>query len=492
MRYSSWDEIEPTATPAERELKACAEAGEPCKLGPDDKIPSQPKDWDTIDPDCYIRADVLRFLILSDTTTEKGVMLGGAYISGTLDLMDCEIAHKIVFVGCQFQQTIDLTRARCTSNLRIKNCALLALHAAGSSLSQQLDCGGTKFLAQEGKALNLQGAKVSGHLILRDTTVQGAVHLHSSEIGGSLDCTHANFLFREGYAFSLQGAEIKEGFLFRSVEHGQGVMNLTNAYANTLLDDQRSWPSNNKLILDGFTYDKIIGETDAKSRLAWLEKGDRWNGKFFPQPYKQLAKVLHDMGHEADALKVRVALARKLRAEQRRKLIDASNSDASLSPKALWKDFRPVLLYLKHTFENFVLRYGYERYRVIILLPLLVAFASYQAQLSWTEGSMVPNSSVILASESWLEIAQNHPDQTVKMWMTTTTGSDWESFNAIAYGIDLVIPLIEFGQTDTWAPSTNRGRSGARFWWLRWVLAGLGFVISTFALTALTNVFQKE
>src|SRR5207248_10549053 len=76
---------------------------------------------------------------------------------------------------------------------------------------------------------------------------------------------------------------------------------LRSAKIGTFRDEEKSWPGEGKLFLDGFTYDRISEDSPltAQSRIEWLHRQPR--DKFLPQPYEQLASVLRNMGHEREA-----------------------------------------------------------------------------------------------------------------------------------------------------------------------------------------------
>src|SRR4051812_2981798 len=91
-----------------------------------------------------------------------------------------------------------------------------------------------------------------------------------------------------------------------------------------IADDMESWEITDALLLDGFQYERFIdayledqpgvwthhiSRTDAKSRIAWLER----ELDFKPQPWEQLAKVLRDIGHQEDAKKVAIAKQERIR-----------------------------------------------------------------------------------------------------------------------------------------------------------------------------------
>ena len=96
------------------------------------------------------------------------------------------------------------------------------------------------------------------------------------------------------------------GFTWHDVTLENGaVLDLRGAVVGGLLDQERSWPSPGKLLIDGFTYKGFGPESpsDAASRLKWL----RLQPSFRPQPYQQLANVLRDNGDEAGAARVLAA-----------------------------------------------------------------------------------------------------------------------------------------------------------------------------------------
>src|SRR5215472_7794495 len=85
----------------------------------------------------------------------------------------------------------------------------------------------------------------------------------------------------------------------------QALLDLGNAHFGGLIDDERSWPTPGKLLIDGLVYNSLGPDTprDARSRLKWL----RLQPGFHPQPYHQLASFLRDNGDEAGSLKILAA-----------------------------------------------------------------------------------------------------------------------------------------------------------------------------------------
>jgi hypothetical protein len=107
---------------------------------------------------------------------------------------------------------------------------------------------------------------------------------------------------RHGLFASL--LEVNGGFGWLNVDMENGAtLDLTGASVNGFADDQRSWPQPGKLLIDGFTYKDIGPVKDAPSRLRWVAL----QPEFHPQPYRQLAKVLHESGDDAGAVGVLIA-----------------------------------------------------------------------------------------------------------------------------------------------------------------------------------------
>ncbi|MEX0305447.1 MAG: hypothetical protein AB3N24_23755 [Leisingera sp.] len=502
QRFTSWSEIEPTE--AERKLMQAAVAGEFCDCGPEGQTPPEPADWSSLPADRHIRADVLRFLLRggcdSSQVTEVGVMLEGALISGELDLTDCEIRNNMLLHNCRFQKGIHANRCNALKNFRLRSCKLPLLNAAGLKVGGQLNCDGTEFQNQNGTALNLQDADIGRTLSLDSVKILGAADLNGLKTGGQLDCEGAEFQNKDGMALNLQNAVIGQGFLFRDQVTVQGAVNLNAAYCGSLADDPECWPDSGHLILDGFTYHRLHGATDARTRLNWLARGDRWKGEFFPQPYKQLAKVLHDMGHEADAREVLYVLEKKLGAERRRQLRQEIADLRNITPSLGLRTAKYILLatdYASDWLQRVTVGYGRKPFRSLGVLAGLITAFWFATLAAWHAGGFAPNSSIVLTSPEWASYDSRgktpKPAHPAGHWSNQTIPRrDCESFSPLAYAADVVVPIIDFGQTDAWAPSTTRGPAGVFLWWARWLFTLAGWIVTALGAAALTGIIRRE
>lgn len=462
----TWAELQARElTPAEEQLIEACQKGEPYGLS-DGELPPE----GTPAPSRHIHADVLRYLILGGCDDCKvddiGVWVKGAHVTGTLDLKLNTTRGAIRMQNSRFEEHIDCEQSECKQ---------LVLN--GSDLQDLFG----------------QTMKVTGSVFLRNITTQATIDLNSATIGGQLACEKATFEVKNGHAFNAQSAKINGGLVWRGVTVTKGTLNFANAHTSVLCDDEGSWPSGWRVDLEGLTYDTIIGgPLDAKSRLAWLHNVSNWNGTFTPQPYTQLAKILRDMGHDNDARQVlekRDALLLKSYRKNLRKLSETTKNItvSHLATKSLAAAHWLFVDKLMGTLTG----YGHQPFRSLRFLFLLIGLAAIPSHMAWTFGGFAPNSAVIQVSDDWK--ALSHKENAAEEWSAKTqAGRDWETFQAIAYATDLVIPIINIGQTDAWAPSTTRGAAGYHMWWLSWVLTIVGWIVTALGAAAITGVIRRD
>ena len=274
----------------------------------------------------------------------------------------------------------------------------------------------------------------------------------------------------------------------------KGTVSLNGAHVGELADTPAHWPQDtDALVLFGFTYDRIKGKVSvSKDRRAWLKNGSHFDAKFFPQPYSQYAKFLRDVGHDIDAriiLEEREAL---LRIERRRRALDPKESngmnDLELFLTRLWARIDRFLL---DPAVKWVIGYGHAPFRALGTLVLLITLCAIPATMAYRQGDFAPNSAIVQESAAW-EGVQKTPNP-AKAWAAKEgKGRDWETFSTFAYAADVVIPIIDFGQTDAWAPSTTRGWWGCHLWWSRWVFTVLGWIITALGAAAIAGIIRRE
>jgi hypothetical protein len=410
-----------------------------------------------------IRAEFLRFLILGGDAVapvhEKGVELERAYISGALDLEGCQSVTSVLIVSSYLASSLILRdahlrglnlggsrvgaiegdRAKIDGPLFLRRGFLAEgeVRFSGAKIGGFLDCDHASFNNPGGTALFLDGAKVTGFLFLRDGfSAEGAVRLLGAEIGRNIECDGGSFKNADSFALLCHSAKVAGAVSLRNGFTAEGTIDFSSAHVRDLVDDNiaRGNAGPCKLLLDGFTYERIAGRapTDAKTRIAWLmqQREDYTSTDFRPQPFEQLSKVLAEMGHDGDA--------RKVAMEKQRLMIPVRVRQAAPYAKPfVW------LLWRLHQFTS---GFGYRPIRLIfILLALWLAGAAFYYQAS-EAGVFAPADLRVTTS----------PDLIAKCGTNWTRCKDLSSlpgFYALTYSADVVLPVSDLGQRKVWTPS---------------------------------------
>ena len=459
------DDLSPL-NPAEMALVNACKRGEPwVPAGWDGERPTEATTANTI------RADVIRFLLLGGDTGhpvhEEGVMLDGAWITGTLNLHQARCAVRLDARSCYFEDRPDLMAAH-LPQLVLSGSRVPGLDA------DRLTTTGTVFLDEKFEA-------------------EGEVRLLGAEIGGNLDCSGGSFDGASGDALCADGLRLT-GALFLRETSISGAINLATARIGTLADgDLTMWQSGDH-VLDGFRYDRIVGVTDADRRIAWLRQqdGTHLTSDFRPQPWEQLIKVLRDMGHPYDAGEVAIAKQEQLR--------------------AAGKIQGPVRQALHGLYGAFT-GYGYRPLRLIYSAGVIWFVASLLYAHAAAIGIMAPSNAEIIAHR------QLHTDlrgavadsgacgvrgevQPGNFWpQCPGLPSEYTTFHSFAYSLDLILPLVDLQQEHDWAPAVSytdaRGTvrnsvAGQLIRAVLWFEILFGWTASLVLVAVLTRLVEKD
>jgi hypothetical protein len=418
----------------------------------------------------------------------------------------------------------------------------------GAKISGSLDCADGKFYAPHRTALDAERSTVGGNVSLRRSPVDGnvslrrcfwaigEVNLRTATITGSLDCTGGQFRNRKGSALTADGVQVSRGIRLYDGFRAKGAVVLESARVGELLDDEAGWPTPGHLRLDGFVYSSIAtGPRDAKTRLAWLARQP--SIPFRPQPYQQLAKVLRESGHEADAKRVLIAKERERRKPRNlswlgrfwnRLLGIAIGYGYWLWPGLIWAGdwlgrFWNWLLWV-------TIGYGYRPWLALFWAGGWVAIGGFLFGWGYEKGIVIPAKAEAYHSgkRTWQEPEAYHSNK-----MTRQEPAFYPAFNRWLYALDTLVPIINFGQKDYWAPQVDcyerfpkRGSSvffslkgkeehrktglirggGVRLCVLgirdkpairvlylyRWLHIAAGWVLITLVVTGFTNLVRKE
>jgi hypothetical protein len=356
------------------------------------------------------------------------------------------------------------------------------VNLAGAEIDGQLQCGGGIFE----KGLNASALKVGSVFLGDGFTSKGVVRLFSATIDGALVCTGGTFennlvadslkvgrvLFNrvdvKGHvqAFSAKGevslvnAEI-DAELNCSGGIFEGGLDLRRAHAGSLADDEDSWPAGGKLLLDGFDYTISSNDgvpRDAKRRLNWIERGPSGpKDPFLPQPYEQLARVLHAMGDDAGARKVSIKEQWELRQQGR----------LGISARA-WNWF----LYI-------TVGYGYRAWFSIVWAVVVVAIGAAVFQYAtFLRATNAKVSAPVVAAGT---APQKQPGE----------GAASKLPHPVLYSIDVFLPFADIDQKKTWKLDDKGDFFLAyQVWYLFEEIAG--WVLTALLAAAATGLLKKQ
>jgi hypothetical protein len=281
----------------------------------------------------------------------------------------------------------------------------------GVQIGGNLECDGGTFKNPGKDALSADGVNVQGSVFFCEGfSAEGAVRLLGAQIGGDLDCNGGRFT-----EVSAKTAVIKGNFIWLVIPDAQKArLNLINASAGALVDEEASWPAAGNLKLDGFVYGRIsAGPTDAQKRLEWLARLNQ----FTLQPYRQLATVLRELGDTGGARQVLFEMEHR-----RRKLEDQSWR------ARLWSQLLEITI-----------GYGHKPWRALEWLGCIMALGFLLFGLGYFGGGIVPSDRT--AYETFEQTGLPPPY--------------YPRFNALVYSLEHSFPLVNLGQKDHWGPSPD-------------------------------------
>ena len=374
----------------------------------------------------------------------------------------------------------------------------------GAFVGGDLSCMGGTFRNLSGYAITAENITVGQSVLLfGGFNAYGKIDLFGVKISQTLNCYGGTFDF-----VILNEATIKGLFVWSRIQNANVVeLDLRNASVGSLADDEESWPQKGRLRLDGFEYQRISDSpleedfleaseessgkkyeinipTDAPTRLKWLDI----QPQFRPQPYRQLAKVLREMGDDDGAKEVLFEMESRARAENRRRLFHSPG--------------RWLVRSTEDTFSGALVGYG--------IYPIwALGYSLGLTGLGWIifrraqrVGAMAPTGQS--ACETF------HAEG--------VTPKCYPPFIPLVYSLENCLPVIKLGQDERWQPDphpktrvppASSGRFGRavdrlsdlvpgylvtpkclRF--LRWGMIIVGWVLAIYFVAGLTGAVKTN
>lgn len=375
--------------------------------------------------------------------TASGLRVTDAYLRDGF-----EATGPLFFVGATIKSNLEMDGAK-LRGIDARGISLTAdgLHVATALLRFGFDAAGSVRLvgATVERELDLTGARLVG--IDADGNSLNADRLH---VGGGV-------VLQDGFAAAgtvrFVGATI-DGQLLLHETAGIDGLRLTSARCAVLADDQGSWPESGRLSLRGFRFGALGSDADFKQRLNWVRR--QWTADWSTDPYEQLAAYYSSTGDEGAAKRMRIA----------------KNHDELNHLKRTRKKGSLAYRFWRRPF-GWLLGYGYRRWPAGALLVATLVAAGGVFYWAEQEGAMVPNEPAVDDAGNPLPCGEAYP-----------------CFNSWVYGADVVLPIINFGQDDTWRPVETAG--GNQMWiWARWAFIAVGWTLASVFVAAFTALVQR-
>jgi hypothetical protein len=431
-------------------------------------------------PSRRVRASLITWLVFNrlaaGLVNSKGIEVLGALIVDRLDLAHAAIPFQILLRSCALMQDANLIAAeipelqldgswiggplladtvRIQTNLVLKGIHALrgveltgariggSLEATGATLMPQLnvtvsfEAGGPRY-HQPLTTLSALGAQIQGRVELNDVHSDGIIDLSNASLGILLDTTGLVFspvpLSPPGMPTGLVLYQATTmGMRWKDVKTDQNtIIYLEDANVGRIDDDAlSSWPQPGNLFLNGLKYERINGSVDL--RLQWL----KLQGRFYPQPFQQLADALRNNGDDAGATRVLIA-----------------GEDARL----------PTLPTVQWLWENLLratIGYGYRPFRVGCYFLFIVGFGWFLVWCGRRGRIMIPT--------------PERPD---------------DPLSPLVYSLDTFLPIIDLHQEKNWWPDAGRRWGWALRVWL-WFEICAGWILSTLFLAGVTGLIRR-
>lgn len=369
--------------------------------------------------------DLEVYLRLSCCRVAGQLRLSGARIGGGVFLNDAVIGTPGAATrGDESQPTsLLLNHTTVGTDIRAKR---LTVHGRfllnGTTVAGRVLLDGGSFANPGGSAIHAETLSVGTDLSAKDIRAVGRVDLKGARIPGQLDLHRAVLANPGDQALRISSADIGELWL-RGAEPVRGIVNLRRSQLDLLHVPTEVLPD--KVRLDGLTYRTLAPHHPAEERLPLLERDE---AGYLPYAYEQLAAAYRTSGDEAAARTVQLAKLRR----HRRTL--------------------PRYARLWGLLQDATVGYGYR--------PMRAAGWLFALLLSGSVAFAVRTPPPLKAGEA-------------------------PEFNPVFYTLDLLLPVIGFGQEAAFAP-------GGWQQWLSYLLIVTGWTLATTILAGISRSLSRQ
>ncbi len=500
--------------PAEKRLLDACQKGEVLNLG--NERPTEK----TVDNE--IRGEFLRALILSNNQKieesskkyilkidPKGIMFSGVFISGIFDFSFCSTNLPIFFENSIIENEINLMYSKIgllyflDSNLKaIKGYGLICVNDIifnklevkgelnfGFSEIRNLIFIDGKISNQDGDALNCLSAIIKGNIQFSQNHIEGNLILSLAKIDNLLTLSNLK--------------------LIGSIEFESTKTNILNIEGSKFWEEDKLKEIN----FDGLEYNHLSGvNLDSKILINLLDKMPK-EENFKPQPYKQLAKVLRNMGHHKEADDVMIEYNNKIFNKDYEEFKVEFKQAYNVALKEKWNFFKTLIKYI---FENLgflagliygkTLGYGYKLTHVFITMFCVWFFCSLFYLNASKVAVFAPNNPLVFQKKdyyechveengtSWSDVFNWEKYNSSNNWIDSKLEGEYTTFNPFWYSLDVILPIVDLQVEKDWAQyvPSNDWTLNDFTRWLMWFEILFGWIYSLILVAILSGLAKNE
>ncbi|MFE5482309.1 membrane-associated oxidoreductase [Streptomyces sp. NPDC056527] len=388
-------------------------------------------------PDLY--GAQLRQLNLSKSAL-PGLSGATTRVEGVLRMTGCRMRGPVRLGGAQISGALFMEQAEFTApddsepvlqlNQAVVGADLWApemrahgqVRLTGASIAGRINVQDAEFDKPDGTAVDAQNLNVGAHVRARCIRTRGRVELRGSRITGRLDLLHARLSHPGDTALRASSCVIGELWL-RGGDRIEGALNLRRSQIEILTLEPEMLPD--QVYLGNLTYTVLAPHEPAENRLPMLERdGERYE----PHGYEQLTAAYRHVGDDDAARLVQLAKQRRRRAT------------------LTW--YGRLWGYV----QDATVGYGFRPLRAAVWLLSLMTIGSIAYGLDHPRPIK--------------------PDET-------------PDFNPVFYTLDLLLPVINFGQESAFAPDGWHQ-------WLSYALIITGWILATTIVAGVTRTVNRQ
>jgi uncharacterized protein YjbI with pentapeptide repeats len=366
--------------------------------------------------------------------------LGSARVDGVVQLADCRVRGRVNLSGAQISGALVLDRAELTAQdtsepvLKLHQTLIeddlrapeLRAHGEvrlnGATVQGSVVLNGALLDCPGHVALDAQTLTVEGDFALRNTDVRGWIGLRGARITGRLDLSYARLSNPGDAVLRATSCTIGELWL-RKGPPPDGFLNLRRAHVDVLFLEPEMVPD--RVLLNSLVYTSLTPQEPAERRLPMLQRdGDG----YVPHAYEQLTAAYLRIGDDHAARLVQLAKQRRHRTTL------------------------PWYGRLWGHVQDATVGYGFRPLRACVWLLSLLAIGS-------------------------VAYALHHP--------RPLKPSEAPDFNPLFYTLDLLLPVISFGQEGAFAPEGG-------YQTLSYALVIAGWILATTVFAGVTRTVSRQ